>query len=140
MARSLYYALRPFLPVSIRRHIQRAYLSGWKEIQFPQWPVDRTVEQCLERLLALSMKAQGVQTVPFVWFWPDGAPSCTIMTHDVEHLAGRNFCSQLMDLDDCGGDQVGLSDRAGGTLSGSRRAPRRDPKPRVRDQRARSQS
>jgi hypothetical protein len=100
MARSLYYALRPFLPVSIRRHIQRAYLSGWKDIRFPQWPVDRTVEQCLERLLALSMKARGVQTVPFVWFWPDGATSCTIMTHDVEHLAGRNFCSQLMDLDD----------------------------------------
>jgi hypothetical protein len=100
MARSLYYALRPFLPVSIRRHIQRAYLSGWKDIRFPQWPVDRTVERCLERLLALSMKAQGVQTVPFVWFWPDRATSCTIMTHDVEHLAGRNFCPQLMDLDD----------------------------------------
>jgi hypothetical protein len=99
-ARRLYYALRPFLPVSIRRHIQRAYLSGWKDIQFPQWPVDRTVEQCLERLLALSMKAQGVHRVPFIWFWPDGAASCTIMTHDVEHLAGRNFCSQLMDLDD----------------------------------------
>jgi len=103
MARGLYYALRPFLPVSIRRHIQRAYLSGWKDIQFPQWPVDRTVEQCLERLLALSMKAQGVQTVPFVWFWPDRAPSCAVMTHDVEHLAGRNFCSQLMDLDEAFG-------------------------------------
>jgi len=41
--------------------------------------------------------------VPFVWFWPDGAPSCTIMTHDVEHLSGRNFCSRLMDLDDSAG-------------------------------------
>jgi hypothetical protein len=46
------------------------------------------------------MKAQAVETIPFVWFWPDRAKSCTIMTHDVEHLAGRNFCSQLMDLDD----------------------------------------
>ena len=99
-ARSLYYGVRPFLPVSIRRHIQRAYLNGWKDIPFPQWPVDRTVEQCLERLLALSMKAQGVETVPFVWFWPDRAMSCAIMTHDVEHLSGRDFCSQLMDLDD----------------------------------------
>jgi hypothetical protein len=100
LARSLYYALRPFLGVSIRRHIQRAYLSDWKGIRFPRWPVDRTVEQCLERLLVLSMKAQAVETIPFVWFWPDRAKSCTIMTHDVEHLAGRNFCSQLMDLDD----------------------------------------
>jgi hypothetical protein len=102
-ARSLYYLLRPFLPVSIRKHIQRAYLSDWKDIPFPLWPVDRTVDRCLERLLALSMRAQGVSAVPFVWFWPDGAPSCTIMTHDVEHLSGRNFCSQLMDLDDAAG-------------------------------------
>ena len=100
MARSVYYSLRPLLPVSVRRHIQRAYLNGWKDIAFPHWPVDRTVEQCLERLLALSMKAQAIQTVPFVWFWPDRATSCTVMTHDVEHLSGRNFCSQLMDLDD----------------------------------------
>jgi hypothetical protein len=103
MARSLYYRLRPFLSIPIRRHIQRAYLSGWKDIPFPRWPVDRTVEQCLERLLALSMKAQGLHDVPFVWFWPDGAPSCTIMTHDVEHLIGRNFCSTLMNLDDAAG-------------------------------------
>lgn len=96
----LYYALRPFLPVSIRKHLQRAHLSDWKSIPFPTWPVDRTAEHLLERLLLLAMKGQGVQRVPFVWFWPDGATSCAIMTHDVEHLAGRDFCSQLMDLDD----------------------------------------
>src|SRR5439155_27250021 len=67
---------------------------------FPRWPVDRPAEHCLQRLLAVSMKAQGVDTVPFVWFWPDHAMSCAIMTHDVEHLSGRNFCSRLMDLDD----------------------------------------
>jgi hypothetical protein len=62
--------------------------------------VDRTVERLLERVLALCMKARAVHKVPFVWFWPDGATSSTIMTHDVEYLAGRNFCSRLMDLDD----------------------------------------
>src|SRR5204863_1091452 len=100
MARSLYYGVRPFLSLAIRRHIQRAYLRGWEDIQFPHWPIDRTVEQCLERLLALSMRAQGVQSVPFIWFWPDRATSCAIVTHDVEHVSGRNFCSPLMDLDD----------------------------------------
>src|SRR4051794_8412236 len=33
MVRTLYYAWRPFLPVSIRRHLQRAYLSNWRAIQ-----------------------------------------------------------------------------------------------------------
>jgi hypothetical protein len=103
MVRNFYYWLRPFLPVAIRKHLQRARLSDWRKIPFPHWPVDRTVERILERLLALSMKAQGIHRVPFVWFWPDSAASCAIMTHDVEQLTGRNFCSQMMDLDDSAG-------------------------------------
>jgi hypothetical protein len=38
--------------------------------------------------------------VPFIWFWPDGASNCLIMTHDVETRAGRDFTPQLMDLDE----------------------------------------
>lgn len=38
--------------------------------------------------------------MPFIWFWPDGAPSCTMITHDVETSAGLAFCGQLMDLND----------------------------------------
>ena len=100
---NFYYWLRPFLSVAIRKHLQRARLSDWKKIPFPHWPVDRTVERILERLLALSMKAQGIHRVPFVWFWPDSATSCAIMTHDVEQPAGRDFCSHMMDLDDSAG-------------------------------------
>ena len=69
-------------------------------IPFPRWPVDRTTEQLLERLLVLAMRTEGLDRIPFVWFWPDGAGSCAMMTHDVEQVAGRNFCSQLMDIDD----------------------------------------
>jgi len=65
--------------------------------------VDRTVEQILERLLVLAMKARGLERVPFIWFWPEGANACAIMTHDVEERAGRDFCSQLMDLDEAAG-------------------------------------
>ena len=101
--RKLYYWLRPFLGVSVRKHVQRAYLNDWKKIPFPRWPVDRTVDRLLERLLVLSMQARGIHTVPFVWFWPDRATSCAIMTHDVEDLTGRDFCSRLMDLDDAAG-------------------------------------
>ncbi len=97
---NLYYWLRPLLPVHVRKHLQRARLNDWKSIPFPQWPVDRTVERILDRLLVLSMKAQGIRRMPFVWFWPNGARGCAIMTHDVEHLAGWRYCPQLMDLDD----------------------------------------
>jgi hypothetical protein len=100
IVRGLYYAVRPILGVSLRRHFQKLYFRGWDKIPFPKWPVDHTVEDIFEQLLVLSMKSQAVTKVPFIWFWPDGAPSCTMMTHDVETSTGLKFCSQLMDLND----------------------------------------
>lgn len=98
--RRIYYALRPLLPVTVRKHLQRLYLAGWQQIRFPHWPVDFTVERILEQCLGLLMKAQGLDTLPFIWFWPDAYDACAIVTHDVETEAGRNFCSSLMDFDD----------------------------------------
>lgn len=95
-----YYLIRPFMPVNVRKHIQRAYWRDWKTKIFPSWPVDYTVENILEELLTLSMRAANLTDRAFIWFWPDGFDSCTIMTHDVESSRGRDFCSSLMDLDD----------------------------------------
>lgn len=96
----IYYFIRPLLPVWIRRYLQRAYFSDWHKRQFPAWPVDCTVDTLHQQLLLLSMSAAGQHRVPFIWFWPDGAPSCLIMTHDVETRAGRDFTSLLMDIDE----------------------------------------
>jgi len=98
--RSAYYALRPLMHVNVRKHVQRAHLNGWRNVVFPRWPVDTTVEDLNERLLLLSMKAKGVDRIPFVWFWPDGAQSCVVMAHDVEEESGRDFCTELMNIDD----------------------------------------
>jgi hypothetical protein len=98
-----YYSVRGLLPVAIRRRLQRFYFSDWQSRPFPAWPVDFTVDTLHEQFLRLSMQAAGVEKVPFIWFWPQGAPSCLIMTHDVETSVGRNFSSQLMDLDESHG-------------------------------------
>jgi hypothetical protein len=96
----LYYLIRDFLPVSVRRQLQRAYLRDWKKLPFPAWPVDFTVDTLHEEFLRLVAESRGAKELPFIWFWPEGAPNCLIMTHDVETSAGRDFTSQLMDLDD----------------------------------------
>src|SRR5437867_977437 len=98
--RHAYYSLRPAMPVAFRRHLQRLRLRDWDKLPFPRWPVDRTVDDILERLFVLALKAHAVEQIPFIWFWPEGAPSCAILTHDVETLAGRRFCARVMDLDD----------------------------------------
>lgn len=94
----VYYALRPFLPVALRRHLQRLYLRNWSSIVFPNWPVDYTVDHILRRSMQLLLRAQGLEEIPLIWFWPDAAPSALCMTHDVETAAGRDYCETLMRL------------------------------------------
>jgi hypothetical protein len=58
------------------------------------------VDRVHQKLLALAMRAKGLERIPFIWFWPDNFQSCVIITHDVEELPGRDFCGRLMDLDE----------------------------------------
>jgi hypothetical protein len=100
LRRKLYYLLRPFTNRTVRKRIQKFHARNWEKTPFPRWPVDTTVETICEKLLSLAIEARGVDRVPFVWFWPDGAQGCVMVTHDVESEAGRDFCPELMDLDD----------------------------------------
>jgi hypothetical protein len=95
-----YYFIRPLLPVAVRKHLQKIRLRDWDKLSFPKWPVDHTVDRVFERLLLRALRAQSLDFIPFIWFWPDGASSCAIMTHDVETTLGRDFCSSLMDIND----------------------------------------
>jgi len=101
--RSAYYIARGLLPTGFRRRLQRAYFGGWDRKAFPRWPVDFSVDSIHQTVLRLAMEARSVRKIPFIWFWPDGCQSCLVMTHDVETRLGRDFTSQLMDLDDSHG-------------------------------------
>jgi len=99
LAGKAYYAVRPLMPVAVRKHLQRIYLNGWDRIAFPSWPVDRTVEDIFEKMVSLSIQCHRIQKLPFVWFWPKGCSACAIVTHDVETEAGRDFSVPLAALD-----------------------------------------
>jgi hypothetical protein len=102
-SRDLYYFLRPILPVAVRKHLQRLRLTGWEQIPFPEWPVDVTVETLMKAGMELALKSSGVRRIPFIWFWPSGYTSASIITHDVEGPAGQGFCDRLMDIDEASG-------------------------------------
>src|SRR5208283_5031887 len=103
MTARAYYLVRPLLSVSVRKHFQKWRLRDWKRLPFPRWPVDTTVDRMLEQTMLLSVRAQSEEPIPFVWFWPDGASSCAIMTHDVETELGVHSCPYLMDMEDAFG-------------------------------------
>ena len=98
-AKKSYYTFRPLMPVRFRKHLQRIYLKNWDQISFPSWPVDRTVENIFEQLLVISLQSHRAQKIPFIWFWPDGCSAASIVTHDIETRAGRDFSTRLADLD-----------------------------------------
>ena len=100
LLKDVYYLFRPLMNLRLRKHVQRARLNGWRDLAFPRWPVDSTVEDLCEQLLLMSMKAKNVDKVPFIWFWPGGAQSCVAMTHDVETQKGKDFCAELMSIDE----------------------------------------
>ena len=108
MTRNAYYIVRDLLPAFMRRYLQRSYFYNWQALPFPSWPVDSSVDALHEEYLRLWMEAKGLQKVPFIWFWPDGAPNGLIVTHDVETLAGRNFTSALMDIDESHGFRASI--------------------------------
>ncbi len=97
---SIYYLFRPWLPVGIRRHLQKLHLGDWKKLQFPSWPVDCSVDNLAGQLMLQSLRASGTDRIPFIWFWPNGKSSCAIMTHDVETEEGCDHCSELMEIDE----------------------------------------
>ena len=99
-AKEAYYTMRPFLPVTLRKHLQRLYLRGWQSQNFPAWPVDRSADVVAERLMAFSLRALNKDRMPFIWFWPEGHTACAIVTHDVETKAGRDWTSKLMEIDE----------------------------------------
>jgi hypothetical protein len=96
----MYYLLRPFLSFGMRSHLKMVHLRGWADLPFPRWPVDCSVDNLVEQVLLLAVRSSSSRQVPFIWFWPEGASGCAIMTHDVETEAGREFCPDLMDIDD----------------------------------------
>jgi hypothetical protein len=100
---AMYYSVRPVLSVEVRKYLQRLHLRGWDRISFPHWPVDRSVDDLFELLMLFTLQSQKAERIPFIWFWPEGAPSSAIMTHDVETTLGRDFCGMLMDIDDAYG-------------------------------------
>lgn len=100
---NIYYLLRPYLPTALRRLEQRAFFLNRHTRKFPQWPVDRSVDELFEALLLTILRSGALKEIPFVWFWPEGHPGCVILTHDVETRKGRDLCPELMDLDEAHG-------------------------------------
>ena len=97
---TLYYLVRPILPFPARKLLQRYVSHRRRAAKFPSWPIDCSVEEICESLMALAIQVAPTQEVPFIWFWPEGKHAAVMVTHDVEQRSGVYLCDMLMDMDE----------------------------------------
>src|SRR5262249_24934654 len=50
--------------------------------------------------MRLVLSSQGRSQIPFIWFWPDDARACAMVTHDVEGETGARLCDDHADIDE----------------------------------------
>ena len=79
---AMYYAFKPFLPVSVRYTMRRLRANHILQ-NAPDWPI---------------MTSAG-NTPPDWPGWPDNKRFALILTHDVEGRAGLERCRQLVELE-----------------------------------------
>ena len=94
----VYYSVRSLLSDRGRASLQRKYLLG-RTTSFPAWPLDHTADALLEHQLARVMRETGLESLPFIWYWPNHSSACAIVTHDVETERGKGLCQKLIDVD-----------------------------------------
>jgi hypothetical protein len=78
-----YYALKPYLPRSLRMALRRLHALKTRATCASEWPIKESAGQA-----------------PEGWpGWPDGNRFAFVLTHDVETRKGLHRCQQLMELE-----------------------------------------
>ena len=99
----LFYRIKRLVPRPAQLAARRLLIRRHGLPIFPTWPVDSSVESLVRLYLHCLIAANDGRDQPFDWFWPDGAPSCAILTHDIETSDGLDRCAWLMSMDERAG-------------------------------------
>ncbi|MCX6977745.1 MAG: glycosyltransferase [Verrucomicrobia bacterium] len=81
--RRLYYLLKPFAPLSLRRALRRLHAQSLAQSSHHLWPIDPSA----------------FRSPPHFSGWPDHHPFAFVLTHDVETQRGLDRVQQLAELE-----------------------------------------
>jgi hypothetical protein len=94
LARRAYYTVRPALPRSVQIALRRAVTRAQERVTFPRWPVETALHDVIDLVRLRLADAAGVP-VPHLSPWPAGRSWALVLTHDVEHAAGRDAIERV---------------------------------------------
>jgi peptidoglycan/xylan/chitin deacetylase (PgdA/CDA1 family) len=97
----LYYRLKHLLPRRFWLAARRAYIRrAGSRSEFPDWPLDRSVENLLRFYAYCLLVRTGRAEAQFAWFWPDAFRAAVILTHDVESAEGLKLALELCEVEE----------------------------------------
>ncbi|MGB0383302.1 MAG: hypothetical protein ACPGWR_00635 [Ardenticatenaceae bacterium] len=99
LARRLYYLLRPLIPRPIQIKFRQLISPLQDKRDFPEWPIDMSLDKFHRLLLRLILQVSQISRVPFIWFWPDGYANAVVLTHDVETQVGHDNIWPIVKLE-----------------------------------------
>jgi hypothetical protein len=70
-AKEAYYTMRPFLPVTLRKHLSDCIFAAGKVRTFLHGRRSQC-RRCRDKLMTFSLRALNQERIPFIWFWPEG--------------------------------------------------------------------
>lgn len=99
--KKLYYQfVRPYIPPFLRSLIRTLLFSRRKSGSLLRWPIeDRFVLFQFEVIKNILDQAELLE-VPYIHFWPDRKRFAFVLTHDVEGMAGYQFCREVVALEE----------------------------------------
>ena len=100
--RRLYYLLRPVLPRRLQIAVRRAYAPVQARSVFPRWPVETSLHDLCELVLAAAVDVAG-KPLPYLSAWPAGYSWSLVLSHDVETAAGRDAIDRVRRVEEAVG-------------------------------------
>ena len=98
LARQIYYRTRPLMPRAVQIRLRRGYSRMQSRPSFPEWPVETSLHDTIDALLELAATVAG-EPIPSIATWPSGHTWAAVLTHDVEHAAGRDSIEPVLALE-----------------------------------------
>jgi hypothetical protein len=103
-AMTVYYGVRPLMPRRLQIAARRAYSRVQGRQEFPRWPVETSLHDFYDQVLAWASEVAG-RPVPWISPWPAGSSWALVLTHDVETAEGVRLIPALRSIEERTGNR-----------------------------------
>jgi hypothetical protein len=98
--KQLYYRIKPWFPRPLAILLRKVYRSQ-QEKQFELgWPVEDRYVRFQMSCVANLLRMRGMDSLPFLHFWPDHHRFAFVLTHDIEQEQGATFVERVAALEE----------------------------------------